>query len=59
MFDRDTIIYGLIAAIAIFFVGWSTGMGGSFLPNAIFSILMGLFAMVAFGLIKKYGKPKE
>jgi hypothetical protein len=59
MFNRDAITYGLITTVAIFFVGWSTGMGGSFWPNVMFSIIMGLFAFVVFGLVKKIGKPKE
>lgn len=36
--------YGLVVAAAIFGVGWITGMGGSFLPNLGFSVLMGILA---------------
>jgi predicted benzoate:H+ symporter BenE len=57
--NRDAITYGAVAAIAIFFVGWTTGMGGSLLPNIIFSIAMGVLAAVLFTLVKKYGKPKD
>lgn len=46
--------YGVVVFAAIFFVGWSTGMGGSFWPNFIFSILMGLLASVLFLLVQKY-----
>lgn len=46
--------YGLVVFAAIFFVGWSTGMGGSFWPNLVFSVLMGLLASVCFQLVQKY-----
>ena len=41
---RQACIYGGVTALAIFLVGWVTGMGGSFLPNLLFSLLMGLLA---------------
>ncbi len=46
--------YGLVVFGAIFFVGWSTGMGGLFLPNLIFSALMGMLAGGLFALVQKY-----
>jgi hypothetical protein len=46
--------YGLIVFASIFFVGWSTGMGGSFWPNLIFSILMGMLAGILFLLVQKF-----
>ena len=48
------VVYGLVVAAAIFFVGWSTGMGGSFVPNLIFSAVMGIFAGVLFTAAKRY-----
>ncbi len=59
MVQRDTLIYGAVAAVAVFFIGWTTGMGGTFLANLIFSILMGVFAAAMFVLVKKYGKSKD
>jgi hypothetical protein len=46
--------YGLVVFAAIFFVGWSTGMGGLFWPNLIFSILMGVLAGLCFLLVQKF-----
>ena len=51
-----SLIYGTIVFVAIFFVGWVTGMGGSFLPNLFFSILMGAFAAICFVVVTKFGK---
>lgn len=48
---RVAAIYGAVVFVAIFFVGWITGLGGSFLPNLGFSFLMGLLAAVALRLI--------
>lgn len=45
---RQAAIYGLVTFGAVFFAGWSTGMGGSFLPNLIFAVLMGLLAAGCF-----------
>ena len=57
---NQPIKYGLIVFAAIWFVGWSTGMGGSFLPNLLFSAAMGLFACGLYWLIQKfYGKRDE
>ena len=47
------VIYGLVVFASVFFVGWSTGMGGSFGPNIIFSALMGRLAGGLFALIRK------
>lgn len=33
--------YGAVVFAAVFFVGWSTGMGGSWLPNLLFSLAVG------------------
>ncbi|MCY4137718.1 MAG: hypothetical protein OXF56_05575, partial [Rhodobacteraceae bacterium] len=41
----------------VFFIGWSTGMGGSLLPNAGFSVLMGVFAGILYWLVQRYAKP--
>ena len=51
---KQAIIYGLCAAAAVFFVGWSTGMGGALGPNLGFSALMGVFAGALFLLVKRY-----
>ena len=54
---RQPAIYGVVTAGVIFFVGWSTGMGGSVLPNTGFSVLMGVFAGFLYWLVQKYAKP--
>ncbi|MGB0411215.1 MAG: hypothetical protein ACPGFA_06490 [Pikeienuella sp.] len=46
--------YGAVFAVAIFFIGLTTGMGGSLLPNLGFSLLMGAFAAILFTLVQKY-----
>ena len=51
---RLAAIYGFAMAAALFFIGWVTGMGGSTLPNLIFSGLMGVFAAGLFWLVLKY-----
>lgn len=51
---RQPIIYGAVVFAAIFFVGWSTGMGGTFLPNLLFSLVMGVLAAGLFALILKW-----
>jgi len=53
------IIYGLVMAGALFFVGFATGMGGSWLPNLVFSVAMGALATVVFALVQKYFGPKN
>lgn len=53
---KKSLIYGLVVFAAVFFVGWSTGMGGSTGPNLAFSLLMGLFAAACFWLVMKFGK---
>ena len=50
---RQPIIYGAVVFAAIFFVGWITGMGGSFLPNLGFSALMGVFAGAIFFFLQR------
>lgn len=50
---RQALIYGAVTTGAIFFVGWITGMGGSFLPNLIFSLLMGVLAAGCFVISQK------
>ena len=57
---RQPIIYGAVVFAAIFFVGWITGMGGSFLPNLGFSALMGLLAGgIFFFLQRKFRSSDE
>lgn len=51
--------YGLIVFACVFFVGWSTGMGGALLPNIGFSAIMGVLAMVLFRLIKSKFGPQD
>ena len=51
---KQPLIYGLVVAAAVFFIGWTTGMGGDFLPNLIFSALMGAFAAVCFTAVQKF-----
>lgn len=55
---RQPLIYGLVVFAAIFFVGWTTGMGGSFVPNLIFSALMGLLAAGCFYLGERMRRSK-
>ncbi len=50
------ITYGLVVFVAIFLVGWVTGMGGSFLPNLIFSALMGLLASLGYRVARKFSE---
>ena len=55
---KQTIYYGIVVALVIFFIGWSTGMGGDFWPNIIFSGLMGVLAMIAIKVLLKIPKNK-
>lgn len=55
---KQTIFYGIVVAGVIFFIGWSTGMGGDFWPNIIFSGLMGVLAMIAIKVLLKIPKNK-
>ncbi len=57
--NRQPLIYGVVVFAAIFFVGWITGMGGSFLPNLVFSILMGFLAEFCFWLVQRYSGRRE
>ena len=52
------ITYGLIVFAAIFAIGWLTGMGGSFLPNLLFSAAMGVFASFCFVMARRIGGRK-
>ena len=54
MNKRQSIIYGAVVSVVIFFVGWSTGLGGSVLPNFIFSVLMGILAMIIIRIFTKF-----
>ena len=54
MDKRQSIIYGAVVSVVIFFVGWSTGLGGSVLPNFIFSVLMGILAMIIIRIFTKF-----
>jgi len=58
----DFVKYGGVAFVVIFFVGWITGMGGSLIPNLLFSALMGVFAGLLYLGAEKYfkrGKDQE
>lgn len=46
--------YGLVVFVALLFVGWITGMGGSLVPNLVFSAAMGVMAGGCFWLVVKY-----
>ena len=54
MDKKQSIIYGAVVGVVIFFVGWSTGLGGSVLPNFIFSVLMGILAMIVVRIFTKF-----
>ena len=54
MDKRQSIIYGAVVGVVIFFIGWSTGLGGSVLPNFIFSVLMGILAMIIIRIFTKF-----
>ena len=56
--SRQALIYGAVTFAAIFMVGWLTGMGGSFLPNLGFSLLMGIFAAVCYSFAVRLGGRK-
>ena len=56
--NRQPLIYGAVFFAAIFFIGWITGMGGSFLPNLGFSLLMGIFAAVCYSFAVRLGGRK-
>jgi hypothetical protein len=55
----DHIKYGIAVFVAVFFVGLTTGMGGSLLPNIGFSVLMGIMAAYLFRALKKYSGRKD
>jgi hypothetical protein len=46
----QNIIYGIIVTLAVFFIGWITGVGGDLVPNLIFSMLMGVFGSIVVRL---------
>ncbi|MGB0505447.1 MAG: hypothetical protein ACPGGK_04555 [Pikeienuella sp.] len=46
--------YGAAVALAIFFIGWTTGMAPPSLVNIAFSALMGAFAGFLYSRIHKY-----
>lgn len=50
---RQPIIYGAVVFAAVFFVGWVTGMGGSLIPNLIFSLVIGALAAGMFAMITR------
>lgn len=56
---RQPLIYGATVFACVFFVGWITGMGGSFGPNLVFSLAMGALAGFCFFLIQKFVGRKE
>lgn len=47
------VIYGAVVALAVFMIGWTTGMAGATLFDAAFSIAMGAFAAGLFWLVKR------
>lgn len=51
-----SLTYGAVVFAAVFFVGWITGLGGSFIPNLGFSILMGLLAAICFSVFTRLSK---
>jgi hypothetical protein len=54
MDKKQSILYGAVVGVVIFFVGWSTGLGGSLMPNFIFSVVMGILAMVVIRIFTKF-----
>ncbi|MDD9977551.1 MAG: hypothetical protein OXQ30_07420 [Boseongicola sp.] len=57
---RQPLIYGGAVFLAVWFVGWSTGMGGSFIANVVFALLMGIFATICYWMVTKlFRKPDE
>lgn len=52
----QNIIYGIIVTLAVFFIGWITGMGGDLVPNLIFSILMGVLGFVVIRIFVMLSK---
>ncbi len=56
---RQSMIYGVITGAVVIFVGGITGMGGSFWPNLLFGLAMGLFAAVCFGFALRIGGRKK
>jgi len=52
----QNIIYGIIVTLAVFFIGWTTGMGGDLVPNIIFSILMGVLGFVVIRIFVMLSK---
>ena len=53
---KQAAIYGVVVFFAVFFVGWTTGMGGKLVPNIGFSFVMGCFAAALFVFVKKYAR---
>ncbi len=56
---RKAAVYGAVTGVAVFAVGWITGMGGGFLANLIFGALMGVFAAVCFVFAFRFGGRKK
>ena len=60
MTPKQRIIYGLVMALAVFFVGHVVLAVGSLLINLIFAIAMGVFAIFAVSVATKLaGKNKR
>ena len=52
--------YGGVVAVAVYFVGEVTGLGGSFVPNLVFSVAMGALAAVCYlGAMKLSGRGRD
>ena len=56
---RQPAIYGAVVALAVFFIGVTTGMGGATVFDLVFSALMGVFAAVLFAAVKKYSNRSQ
>ena len=54
MDKKQSIIYGAVVGVVIFFFCCSTGLGGSLMPNFIFSVVMGILAMVVIRIFTKF-----
>lgn len=51
---KAALTYGAVVFAAIFFIGWSTGMGGSLLPNLLFSLAMGALAAGCYVAVVRF-----
>ena len=56
---RKAGVYGAVTGVAVFAVGWITGMGGGFVANLVFGALMGLFSAACFAIAVRIGGRKK